>query len=216
MEKLIVCSKILYDKDIQDKTEMIIELKERLSLFETPQTVYNTSKEWDNTVKEALSIIKHGLDQRIILPTIKAYGGLTTYQQIELTDVVTRALNLITKNANYEWANTIAYNSIERLHGFFLNLVNHNLWDSTYEAISTNDAGLDLAFDIIINNIFDDIPIFGKCIAKEIMDECPYLMINNTALALFKCSNCNKVHDSHPGDCNDHILCPACEQEYFS
>ena len=63
MEKLVKCSKVLYDITICDKMKEITMLKNK---YETPKKIYESHEEWDKTLERALLLIKNGIQIAVI------------------------------------------------------------------------------------------------------------------------------------------------------
>ena len=61
MDNLILCSQILYDNDIQNKSKEIKKLKKKLKEFTKPKIDYKNLNEWKNTIKKSFKIIKDGI-----------------------------------------------------------------------------------------------------------------------------------------------------------
>tara|TARA_B100000787_G_scaffold166269_3_gene151259 strand:+ start:10021 stop:10419 length:399 start_codon:yes stop_codon:yes gene_type:complete len=108
MEKLIICSTVLYDKDICDKMKEIkslkkeiIILKTKLIYYDEPKIEFDNIQTWQYKKKEAFEIIKNGLNKCIDQYSIQHAGmyyiGLTSEQKLAIQCYIEEALNIITK-----------------------------------------------------------------------------------------------------------------------
>ena len=98
MEKLITCSRVLYDKDISDKMEEITYLKKKLLFYEKPKIEYSNLEEYETKKEEAYQIIKNGLEKNIIEDNFEyqhmSYQGLTSRQQMNIPYYIQEATDL--------------------------------------------------------------------------------------------------------------------------
>ena len=121
MEKLILCSKVLHDKEVSDKIKEISSLKKRLLNYEFVDTIeYSNIEEWEENKEEAFKIIKNRIDEL----GMEYNNDLFTFIYCESSDIwkiknyLINALNLMTKHTNKEWANTTSYEIIDGIEGF--------------------------------------------------------------------------------------------------
>lgn len=203
MENLVKCSTVLYDKDICDKMEEISSLKKKLIDFETPKIDYANINEWTIKQREACKIIREGIDKWIIEDTFEyehmSYQGLTSRQKIHIPIYIEKALNLITKEQNKDWAYRISNEIIFGIDGFINGLYStrinefHKIWDILYSQLNSEAMA-----DIIYNNIIwqlDD----GDNHSGGILCDVP----------LFTCKICkNKDHYI-----NEDNICDDCEEK---
>ena len=152
MENLILCSRVLYDKDISDKMKEIKSLKRTIRIHETPKIEYSNFEEWETKKKEAYQIIKNGLNKLIIEDNFEynhmSYQGLTRRQQNNIPYYIEQALNLITKENNKEWAENISYDITYGIEGFFNGFIKTGNWDLIYSQLDPETIS-----NLIYNNI---------------------------------------------------------------
>ena len=135
MEKLATTSRVLYDKDLLDKKNEIIKLKQEIQKLSDPKIVFSNYKEYDNIKKEAYAIIKQGCDKWIIEDTFEYRymdGGLTMRQVRDLPLYIEEALNLITNNQNKEWCEKVSQDIIYAINGVLNQLVYAGFWGNIY------------------------------------------------------------------------------------
>ena len=181
MEKLITCSRVLYDKDIIDKTEEIVSLKKSLQCYEEPKIEYSNVEEWETTKIEAYRIIKNGVDTWIIeevgdyqlMPNM-GFGGLTNHQRIYIASSIESALDLLTKKNNTSWSWFTSRNMINTVEAMIYGLIESGCWDSLYSDPRTvsdliyNNIVYQLGDDGEIDGILDDVAIINsQCEIKE-------------------------------------------------
>ena len=178
MEKLITCSRVLYDKDISVKMKEITSLKKNLRRYEPPKIEYSSLIEWETKKKEAYQIIKNGLNKWIIEDAFEyehmSYQGLTRKQQINIPHYIERAINLITKENNIEWAEKISHDIIHSISGFIHGFTNTpapppalRVWDLIYSQLDPEDMS-NLIYNNIVwqlendddDGVLEEIPIF--------------------------------------------------------
>ena len=174
MEKLITCSRVLYDKDISDKMEEITYLKKKLLFYEKPKIEYSNLEEYETKKEEAYQIIKNGLEKNIIEDNFEyqhmSYQGLTSRQQMNIPYYIQEALNLITKGNNKEWIEKISYDIIYGIKGFLNGFIKAGNWEEIYCQLDPEKMS-----NLIYNNIIwqlddgehypcilDDIAIFEE------------------------------------------------------
>jgi hypothetical protein len=175
MENLILCSRILYDRDISDKMKEITSLRKKLRIYETPKIEYSNLEEWDTKKEEAFQIIKNFLDEFInndddIKAHIMSCDGFSPslHTKTAIYIYINRALNLITKENNKykEWSYNIAYGIADEIEGFFKGLKKTGIWNLIYSQLDSETIS-NLIYNIIICQfgavgecgILDDIPI---------------------------------------------------------
>tara|TARA_B100000575_G_scaffold279972_1_gene268927 strand:- start:1037 stop:1636 length:600 start_codon:yes stop_codon:yes gene_type:complete len=195
MEKLIISSKVLYDKDISDKIKEINFLKKNLRFYETPKIEYSNLEEWEIQKKEAYKIIKDGLDEWIIENNYEyqhmSYQGLTCRQRIMIPHYIEKALNIITKEKNKEWVKKKSYDIIYGIEGFLEGFLRTGNWYLIYSQLDSKTLS-----NLIYNNIIWQL---------DSDDHYPCILEN---IAIFSCKICKKK-DTY---INDDNICFNCER----
>lgn len=152
MERLITCSKVLYDKDISDKMDEIKSLKKEIACYETPQIEYSTFQEWETRKKEAYKIIKNGINKMVVEDEFEyqhmSYQGVTMRQSRWLPFCIIEALTLLTKGKHKEWIEKTSYDIIYGIEGFFNGFIKTGIWDFMYSEFEAETIS-----DLIYNNI---------------------------------------------------------------
>ena len=142
MERLAITSQVLYNKDLLDKKNEIIKLKQEIQKLSDPKIVYSNWEEYENVQKEAYAIIKQGCDKWIIEDTFEyehmSYQGLTSRQDLNLPYYIEKALNLITKNQNKEWSMKISSEIIYSIRGVLNQLIDAGFWENIYSEYTPN------------------------------------------------------------------------------
>jgi hypothetical protein len=73
MERLALCSKVLYDHDILQKQKEIIELKKNLKLLENPKIVCNNWNEWTKKEEFFVNLVEERTRKIIYLHLLRVY-----------------------------------------------------------------------------------------------------------------------------------------------
>jgi len=170
MEKLILCSNILYNKDISDKMNEITSLKQSLSKYETPKVEYSSMGEWDTTLQEACITLKKGLDEWIVEDNFEyqhmSYQGMTSRQHFGIPPYIEQALNSMTKNNNKEWACNVSYEIYRGIEGFIHGFIESGVWDIIYSQLDPPTMSNMIYHNIKwqlgehSNSILESVPIF--------------------------------------------------------
>ena len=192
MEKLITCSRVLYNKDISDKMEEITSLKRNIRFYETPQIEYSNLEEWETKKKEAYQIIKNGLNEWIVEDNLEYqhmyYWGLTPKQIINIPKYIEQALKIITKENNKEWIINISHDIINGIEGFLNAFIKTGIWDLIHSPELGPETMSNLIYNYIIWKLDDRI-------------------LEN--VAIFTCEMCGKK-DTY---INDDNICFECEEK---
>ena len=132
MERLASCSKILYDKDLLDKSKEIRQAKEIMLAFETPKKIYPNFSEW-KTIKQKTfkiveeSIIKCFLHRDDVFVTMRDNNmALTEDQEIVLQTGIENALKYVSHNP--VWSNRISSDIIISIKALFEGLKGAFIW----------------------------------------------------------------------------------------
>jgi hypothetical protein len=127
MERLALCSKILYDIDLLDKQKEIYELKKEIN---TPKIYFENSKIWESKKAEMYNIIKNIIDELIIDSDSEyedyeniLYNGLTSAQRIKINHVLYNELNKLTDYKYCTWCENKAYDIVYSVEGAVQGLI---------------------------------------------------------------------------------------------
>ena len=133
MDKLVLCSKIFYDRDIIDKNNEIFELKEK---FLKPTIVCGSLKDWEIKLNLMFASLRLGLTQWIILEEEEYErtlftGSLSGFIQIELFWAIVNGLDKLIEKKKHPWSlktatcvmegiesSIISLSEIHKLHQF--------------------------------------------------------------------------------------------------
>ena len=118
MERLALCSRVLYDNDILDKMKEIDKLKKKLKRYETPKVLFNSYEEWENKKKEAIKIIKDGVHA-----WIESFSNQFIDMRVyELIPSIEKALFHLTNNK--EWSLQVSENFHSNITGLCYSITN--------------------------------------------------------------------------------------------
>lgn len=189
MERLILCSKALYDNDVSQKMKEISVLKNEIKRMKKPTKLYESWEEFEKTKIEAFSIIRESVDEMVsdnhfewsYMDTF----GITPHQASEIPRSISRALEMLTGNA--AWADTAAFDIVwPALECFVDGLMKNEkrLWNILYSHSSSEEIG-DLFFNVI----------------EKYIDE--HLLVDD--VFMFRCVKCHKVvnHVEENDRCTD-------------
>ena len=196
MEKLITCSRVLYDKDISDKMKEIISLRNELNKYKKPEIEYSNYEEWYSNKKKAFNIIKDGLTKWIIEDVFEynhmLHQGLTSRQQYHIAVIINDALDVITKNKFKGWTNTTAWNIVYGIEGFFNGFIDTGIWDLIYSFLEP-----EMMLNVIYNNIIWQLD--DETHSHSILED----------IYIFTCINCKKKYSGIYGE----ELCFECSED---
>jgi hypothetical protein len=131
MERLVLCSKTLYDKDLCDKATEIFQLQRTLSRYVTPVVFYPTWREWEDRKAKMHEIIETGVRKYVIdREGDDEYSnfGVTSHQRTQICGVIMEALMHLT--ACNEWSTHMASTITDNIDGFFNNLMVAGVWNN--------------------------------------------------------------------------------------
>jgi hypothetical protein len=179
MERLILCSKALYDNDVSQKMKEISALKDEIKKMKKPTKFYESWEEFENAKVDAFSIIRESVDEMVsdnhyewsYMETF----GITPGQNANIPYSISRALETLTGNA--AWADTAAFDIVWPALECFVDGLMENekrLWNILYSHSSSEEIG-DLFFNVI----------------KRYIDD--HLLLDD--VFTFKCVKCHKVVD---------------------
>jgi hypothetical protein len=130
MERLALCSRTLYDKDLCDKATEISQLKRTLAKYVTPVVSYSTRHEWEANKAKMHEIIETGIRKYVIgREGDEEYSnfGITAHQKIQICGVIKEALMGLT--GCEEWSIHMASTVTDSVDGFFGNLRREQILD---------------------------------------------------------------------------------------
>ena len=204
MERLITCSKVLYDKDIQDKMAEIKSLKKSLARYETPEIVYSNWQEKTDMKCEAYKIIKEGINNWIKDNNFLCLRFMAGNRPF-IPECICEALNFITNNKHEEWSYHKSYDMFDRVETFINSCIAAGVWNIVYAEIDPVTM-VNLIYNNIIlqvNYIFENevFTICNKCEQKK--NTCRenntcfncrycYKCVNDVSIRGVICSNCQK------------------------
>lgn len=175
---------------------LVTSLKRKMRSYETPKIEYSNLEEWETKKKEAYLIIKNGLNECIIEDNFEyqhmAYQGLTSRQQIYISEYIEEALKIITKGNNEEWTKKISYDIIYGIEGFLNGFIETGIWELIYSQLEPETMS-----NLIYNNIIWQLGNgeHSPCILEDI--------------AIFTCEMCGQK-DTY---INDDNICYDCEEK---
>lgn len=192
MEKLILCSKALYDHNISQNMKEISELKNEIKSLKKPKKFYESCKEFEMKKIEAFSIIRECVDEFVSDNDFEwnymETFGTTARQQANIPHSISRALTMLIDNT--EWADTVAFDIIWPAIECFVESLMENekrLWNILYSYSSSEEIG-DLFFNFI-----------EKYINENLLQEDVFM---------FKCIKCNKIVNDF---IDENDMCIDCE-----
>ena len=175
MERLSLCSKVLYDVDILKKQKEIIKLQKDLK---GPSVFFNSWKEWEETQEKIYTNIHGVLNEYIVKDEFEYHYmecfGITSRQTSAFYDIINSELYGLTKDG--EWSRKITEHIDHSLNAFLDGFMELNLWKTIiYDRLSKQQLS-DLLFYTIRyqleTNFFKDIAEFKCNTCKKIVDYC--------------------------------------------
>lgn len=163
MERLTLCSKVLYDYDILEKQKRINELEKEL---EKPKVRFETYEDWRNNIHYMFegihSVIKEWIEHNEHEYQHMSHFGITPRQRIVIYDCVYSELHKCTKNSF--WSEKLTNDVMYSLDAMINTLQNVNLWNGIHET-QRSEGITELVYTHIIyffeyNTHFQGIPEF--------------------------------------------------------
>jgi hypothetical protein len=184
MERLALCSKVLYDRDILEKQKRILEL-------EKPRVKFKNPREWtrfkNDMYDELRSVIKECIEDDAFERHHMIWQGLTSRQEMRIALCIEKRLTELTKNV--KWAQEIAWDTVVySVNAMFQSFIKTNLWETLYHSLSPEEMS-DIIYSHIVWQLDDD--THAPCILDDI--------------ATYDCLLCSKIDDyvSDDGYCYD-------------
>tara|TARA_A100001015_G_C14917440_1_gene682905 strand:+ start:157 stop:723 length:567 start_codon:yes stop_codon:yes gene_type:complete len=181
MEKLLLCSRTLYDQDILSKMEI---LNKRIKNFNREKIFYNSYKEWFTKKEKAYLEVKNKINSCINNPNESMLSyGVTITQLIEISEIIENIL----KNLNMcdKWARIHSFHITQNVVMMFNSFITAGVWENMYNNMSREQIA-----DIIYNNI------------KSQLDDALIDFVT------FKCKKCDEI-TRHIY--NENNICSKCE-----
>lgn len=195
MENLITCSKVLYDKDVLDKSTEILKLKKIIKNYEKPQVIYSSVEEWEMKKQEAYNIIQNGINLWIVDNELETqfmfsgqYCGLTPNQRKNIPKYIEEALILLTKNSN--WSKKTSVDIMYSIDGFINGIIKNDLWNLITTTINAEQLA-----NIIYKNI------------EWQLDNGEHYPCILDKIAIFKCKKCEDYYTF----ISDDNICWECQ-----
>jgi hypothetical protein len=164
MEKIAICSKILYDNDVIDKQNEIHELKKKIN---TPKIYFESKTLWNLKKEEIFKIIKDSLLNKIFEDDFDdILSGLNSSQKMKLNHLLYSELNKLTEFKYCIWCENKAWDISYSIEGAIQGLLytgrlndftNYDIIEFIYKNITWQ-----LGDNTHFPSILDDIPFFEK------------------------------------------------------
>lgn len=115
MEKLAICSKILYDNDLLDKQNEILNKKNQISelnnKLNTPKILFENRDEWLSLRNDIYIILENEISEHIIDGDILLYN-FNSNDRHHINNILFRELNKLTKYKYQGWCEITAFDII--------------------------------------------------------------------------------------------------------
>lgn len=185
MERLALCSKVLYDYDILEKQRKIVELEKRL---EIPKIRFKKYEDWE-MYKSRLYQDVHAILEKWFLHDPReyertSYHGLTFRQENALNECIYE--HLYNGTHNVEWSDKIASDVVYGVRA----MINAMMKVFIYEMLDARDT-VKLIYEYVTWYLDDD--SHSPCILESLPE--------------FTCKECNQIEQY----VNEDQVCIACE-----
>ena len=170
MERLALCSKVLYNADILNKQNEIFELKKIINI---PKIFIQNKELWEFRKKEMYKIIKTTIDECILEDFDEEndydnilFNGLSSSQRMNINHVLYNELNKITEYKYSGWCENKAWDIVYSIEGAVQGLIyadkisdfrDYELVEFIYKNIIWQ-----LGDNTHFPSILDDIPVIIK------------------------------------------------------
>jgi hypothetical protein len=189
MERLALCSKVLYDRDILEKQRRIIELEKKVT---PPKIRFKSYEDWERFKTEMYRDVHVVLEKMVIDNHFEyehmSYQGLTFRQENALTECVYEHLYKGTNNR--EWSEKIANDVVYSLRTMFASLHKTQLWAFIYQLLRPEDIS-ELIYEHVRWYLDDD--SHSPCVIEDLPE--------------FVCDTCHAIVDY----VNETQMCIDCE-----
>jgi hypothetical protein len=170
MERLSLCSKVLYDIDLLNKQNEIYELKKITNI---PKIYIQNKELWELKKREMFKLIKTTIDECVLEDFDEEndydnilFNGLSSLQRIHINHVLYNELNKLTEYKYYTWCENRAYDIVYSIEGAIQGLIytdkisdfrDYEISEFIYKNIIWQ-----LGDNTHVSSILDDIPIFNE------------------------------------------------------
>jgi hypothetical protein len=120
MEKLTMCAKILYDRDVIEKNKENKQLKNELRhAYSSPKIVFKDRAEWSQKIENIMKNIQNSIDQWIDNEFEHSFlksglrKNLTARQRVCIALTIEAELNIFTNRKIINWCYKESYNIID-------------------------------------------------------------------------------------------------------
>tara|TARA_A100001011_G_scaffold400833_1_gene519563 strand:+ start:1256 stop:1837 length:582 start_codon:yes stop_codon:yes gene_type:complete len=172
MNGLLLCSKVLYDKDILDKME-ILKKQIDCTKIKKPKIFFNTVEEWDAKKNIIFTNVEINIKDQIMYNRVEYESmktdGITQNQWLSIGNNIEKILFNLTKDK--KWSVKVTWDLMHMCSMLFFSLISSETWLLIYEILSKNQLA-SIVYNLIRNKLDDDI----------LLD-----------IATFKCTKCNKI-----------------------
>ena len=167
MEKLALCSKVLYDIDLLNKQKEIYELKKTVNI---PKIYIQNNELWQYKKEVMYDIIKTSIDEYILEEfddyEDMQYNGLSSLQRININNILYKELNKITEHKYCTWCENKAYDIVYSIEGAIQGLIYtdkiNNFRDFEISEFIYKNIIWQLGDNTHFPSILDDIPVFNE------------------------------------------------------
>lgn len=190
MERLALCSKVLYDHDILEKQKRINELEKKL---ENPKVRFETYEDWENFKDKMFegirSVLMEWIEHNEHEYQNMSHFGITPRQKIVIHEHVYSYLHKCTKNSF--WSEKVAYDVMNSLQAMIHTLQDVNLWEYIHE--TQRSKGItELVYKHIRWFLGDD--THSQCVLGELPE--------------FECKKCHKFDNF----ITEENVCDSCDE----
>lgn len=192
MEKLALCSKILYDREIIESAKKIKMLEKEVKYYKNgPEPFYESIEAYESTVHSAIKKLKTEIGS-MYDDTFEhdhmVYQGITSRHHERLTYAISDCLCEVTRDRN--WSDVKSEQIMTGVWSFVKGFMHCNMWENLYMSLTRHQLG-NLIFNMIVHTING--PHRGTILENVIRFRChecdnvtPNVNMNNA------CSECDQ------------------------
>ena len=129
MERLALCSKILYDRDLLEKKKIILELEYQLNLQKV-KIICKNKEDLDIKINICFENIKKQLNYIIVDDYDQysniVYFGITSVLTVYLENTIFTELYKLTNKKYHQWCSDISYNIVVSIDSIIQSLYENN------------------------------------------------------------------------------------------
>lgn len=189
MEKLALCAKILYDREVIEGAKKIRSLERKVN---GPEPFYESVQAYDDTVDRAIRRLRDairtmyddGFEHEHMI-----YQGITVRHSARLIEATSECLFAIARDR--EWADAKTHQIMLGVWGFVRSFMQCGMWENLYMSLAPNQLGT-VIFNMIVHQING--PQTGTILEN---------------VARFRCSGCGHI----TAYVEDDNACFDCSQE---